>query len=400
MGLGLLAGFFGGTRPVRAEYPTAKANENLLGEIQGDPDRLVPSSEHFSLAADGLIAYRSVAGVDFFHGINYWLQVRSEARLNPYLTANMRTVLYAGSISYGYAAASGLYNLFGITGVLPYDFAGGALKIRALDLGRQTIGVGMLLQDKEINGLRLEWNHEGTQFLFRIDGTGGFLVQDDLLNVEARFFNGLVGLQTTFWDGEGGGPVRKPAFSFFSTHPHFDLELGYRNGAIGALAALKNRWALGNLQIDARAEARRYGAGFAENITGQMEQPYVTYDQLDKPYTNTVNIFVFGDDVNVFAGHLDLNWRILPKLRLESYNEAGEFIYESPLFPALVAQYYFYRLGLGYTPIPNRDDLLTVYVSNKVTAQDFVFPPYNYRVYNEPIFKRHAYLGLELKFRF
>lgn len=185
----------------KGAYPTASNNSNVREEIDGDPNRLVPSSDWFVLAIDGQTWLRSlgIREEDFYHGVGYWIQGRAEFALNQFLTINSRTVLYSGSSSEGYANPSGIYNLIGFTGVWPTPVLNSELSVRVGDLERRTIGAGLLSQDREVNGGFFRLSNHAYTFSILGDSTGGLVYGDDTVNPQIAFFDEAFGLGAVFW---------------------------------------------------------------------------------------------------------------------------------------------------------------------------------------------------------
>ncbi|MEQ1877093.1 MAG: hypothetical protein ABL958_10635, partial [Bdellovibrionia bacterium] len=111
---------------------------------------------------------------------------------------------------------------------------------------------------------------------------------------------------------------------------------------------------------------------------------------------NAMNVFVLDDDVMVVAGQLNLEYAFNDRLTGEFLNEAGQFDYRQ-MAPH---RYYYGRLGIGYEPLPNRDDQLVVFVSNKVLVDSYALPPNTVSQYNSALFYAETFMGAEANFRF
>jgi hypothetical protein len=388
----------------QASYPSAKPNENLKEEIQGDPNRFIPSSEHFTFAVDGDTWFRALGRQDFYHGFGYWMQARSEVRASSYFKLNARTIFFSGSSSNGYSNPVGFYNLIGLTGFLP-PIAGVRVSARGVDLGRQSIGAGLLVQDREMNGALIKM--EGEWFSFRIlgDSTGSLVSGDDVVNPEMRLFQGWLGGGIGIWKSgkeESGLPRNRGSYVYaFSAHPFGDiysyaLEFGQREKANGALVNLAAAKSLGRFDFRTKLEYRYYGKNFGKDFVRQIEHQYISYDQYDKAYTNAMNVFVADDDAQIYAAHLDVLFKLSHEWRLESLNEIGRFDFRN----ARDDNYYFYRAGISYCPVHDRDDCMSFFGSNKVLTESYVRPPRDVAFSNVPLFKRYPFLGIDAQFRF
>lgn len=387
-----------------AQYPSAKMNANIREEVESDPNRLIPLTEHFAFAVDGDAYYRDTGSTEFYHGIGYWLQARSEVRLSPWLKANLRSILYAGSVSGGYAEPSGSYHLFAITGQAPDEILGANLIVRAGDLDRQTIGEGLLIQNKEMNGASVRWSSERHGVLFRLDGTGVLKPNGDTFNFETWIFQGIAGAGAVAWSNEiavdNSVGTREPYWYLFSKAKidwfSYGAEYGGREGAMAALIALKAENDFGPLKFNLKLEGRRYNSGIGGSFKRLIQHQYISYDQLDKSFTDALNVFVVDDNATVGAAHLNIWLRISEYWKLHSLNETGQFAY--PDFDQV--KYYFFRHGIEFCPVAERDDCVSAFFSNKTLSDSFARPPSGISRSNETLFRIQPFVGMEARFRF
>ncbi len=392
-----------------ADYPSAQKNHDLGVELKKDSQRLIQKFEMADFAIDGDTWLRSIGigSQDFYHGVGYWIQARSEIRPNPFFTINARTILYSGSSSEGYANPTGFYSLLGFTGEWPERIFYSTLKIRIVDLERQNIGSGLLVQEREMNGALFQLSNEFYKLRLLADSTGALVSRDDMVNAELSLFNGWIGGGAAYWtQGRSQSNLTKnrdPYFYITSSQPFlqdtlsYALELGLRNQSHAGLISLSYSDQLCSLRLRTKVEYRRYESGFGKDFVGQIENQYVSYDQYNKSYTNAMNVFTRADDVSVYALHLDVHYDINSLWKIETLNEIGQFNY---LNGQPEDSYYFYRAGVTYCPIANRDDCLTVFSSNKVLNESYSRPPKDVSVVNTPLFKRVDYIGIEGRFRF
>lgn len=395
LALSCLAGTFLALSSAFAQYPAAKLNRNLKEEVDADRNRLIKNSEYFSFAVDGTTSFRHLEDVDYFHGVNYWLQLRTEARPSSLFKLNLRSIFYAGSISYGYREPAANYHLLGISGVFPEKIFDGELSMRILDLDRQTTGRGLLIQDEEFNGVDLKWKRGSALFQIRGDGTGVYRPDDDTLNTEFSLFAGGIGMGTLLW-------AKYSDYHYvFSTQPlwvggSYDLEMGTRGGTYAVLGAINHNNETDMLRARQRIEARSYGPGFGVEFSRNASQLYISYDQLDKSFTNITNLWSYGDSANVAAAHVDLIWNPKGTWRVESQNEVGKFFLRSDRDFG----YYFFRHGVQFCPLRERDDCLDFFYSNKIITENFVLSGGMQVDYGIPLFTQYHYFGIEGNFRF
>lgn len=392
-----------GASYAHAQYPSAKPNFGVREELEGDSNRLIPVHKHFAFAVDGEGFLRNSGTEEFYHGIGHWTQVRSEAAPHDFMRVNLRSIFFAGSCSGGYAAPSGDYHLLSLSGRHPGTVFGGTVSARALDLDRQTFGAGLLVQQKEFNGIMFRWENGDHELLLRGDGTGLFRLNDDTYAAEASIFKKLFGVGGSYWtqgrDQDHLAKNRAPYHYVFSAHTFdwfsYGAELGTRGGPSAGMLALTARKTLGDFTGEMTLEGRRYNDGFAEDFAGRIEQQYVAYDQYDKNFTNAANVFVTDDDVNVGAAQVNLRWKLSHEWRLHSLNETGKLDFRS----AAAKSYYYFRHGIEYCPIADRDDCVNLFASNKVLMNSYARPPSMMSMSNEETFKMVPFVGLEARFR-
>lgn len=387
-----------------AQYPSARPNEALREELRGDEDRLFPLTEHFAFGADGEVFHRAIGTEDFYHGIGHWLQVRSEAAPNPFLRVNLRTIIYSGAASNGYSEPQGFYNLFALSAIIPGPGRPGLFRLRLIDLGRQTVGLGLMIQEEEMNGALLAWTNERHTFLVRGEGTGVHTLSDDTYNAEASLYGGYLGGGVVLWPAGVNQDLllaNRASYGYaYSTQDfgyfNYGLEYGQRGGAKAGLLRLGTRAAFSGLRFDGRIEGRRYDDGFGEGFIRNIDHQYVSYDQYDKAFTNPINLFFKDDDVTVLAAHLNFYWDFSHAWRLHSLNEVGRFDFAAePDDP-----FYFFRAGVDHCPLAERDDCVTLFVSNKVLSDSFARPPALVSRTNVAFFRQSPYFGISGRFRF
>ena len=113
------------------EYPSARPNQFLKEEIENQPDRLITQKiEWFRAAFDGHLYVRTLGRKDFYHGMGYWTQIRTEFRPHEFFHLNFRSIYYSGSISSGYTRPNEDFTLASFYGKLPHKVYGGTLESR------------------------------------------------------------------------------------------------------------------------------------------------------------------------------------------------------------------------------------------------------------------------------
>lgn len=385
-------------------YPSALPNNNLAPQIQDDPDRKIPKVDWVSAAVDGHSYARNLGEKDFYHGIGYWIQARTEFRPHESFHLNVRSIFYSGSISGGYTEPTGTYHLVGFYGLWPGAVAGGKFEGRAMDLERQTIGHGLLIEEKEMAGVWFMWSRNGHSLRLLGEGTGGLVLDDDLSNLEFQIFSGIFGGGLIGWSASEQSNLpanRAPLYYAISSYEFgfgigYFAEVGLRHSKYAGQLGLKSENEFGRLRLKSRLQGRYYDDGFGDEFVGAIQQTYVSYDQYDKRYTNASNIFVTDDNVFVTSAILDFEYEFSREWEAHVRNELGVFDYKA----ASDRNYYFYRIGVTYFPIPERRESLTFFASNKVLSDSFNRPPSSYSVANLPLFREASHVGVEAAFRF
>lgn len=384
-------------------YPAARTNQNLCAEVEDQADRLIPQRDWVCAAVDGDIYLRTLGSEEFYHGVGHWIQARTEVRPAPNVAVNLRTIFYSGSISYGYTRPIGFYNLLGFSATWPDEFLGGHMSARVMDLGRQTIATGLLLQEHETAGLAFEWRRGDWTIKALGDGTGGLLLADDLKNYELNWKEGALGIGFTEWTegNRGNPPFRHPAKYLYSSITWNDvwstaIELNTRNSALAALARVSFLWEAERWKLFARLEGRRLEEGWGDQFVQRIEHMYTSYDQYDKRVMSTANILTVDDDVDAGSIDLNLSFRLGEKYEFQMLNEGVTFNYRKHE----QKNFFFYRWGVAYKPDPDDHEALLFFVSNKVLADSLSLPPFLDSSQNIVQFKAVPFFGAEARFRF
>ena len=377
-------------------------NENLKERLRLEPWRGLPSGERYSLALDAYL-YKPWGAEDFYyHGNGYWINALAEARPHDDLALNLKLIAYNGASSYAYAHSDFIQPLFGMTWQPAFLPPGWSLRMRYMDLDRQTLGAGLLLEEVEMAGFAIATAYEQWRYRLIIDGTGGFYRVGDLYYQQIDWKRDLLGLSYTFIAyenedvtlvGRRSGPQSVgrtgiPAATLFSkvglTETWFlRTEAGYRNGQAAGLVGVRAEIPLGKFRAAWDLHFRRYGRGFAEQIAGFIEHEYVNPETADKSFTDPKNILYFGDDVSTASTRLDFTYRYRPWMEFGSSNELYRYFYAAETRAA-----YLYKHNVSFCPYAGREqDCLSLFVANKVAnARDsvrFVQPPLSlYQIFN------------------
>ncbi len=362
-------------------YFTHTRNEGLAEQLANQPWRVLPKTERYAFAVDTYLFKPWGHEEYYYHGNGYWVNGWIEAKPTDDLALNMKLSAYNGASSYGYGRTDFFQPFFGVTWAPKFLPEAWFLNFRYFDLDRQTLGAGLLLEDKEMNGLAFALGRADWRFKGIIDGTGGFYSFGDLYHSQLDWRQGLVGASLTFINYQTPllvndfgntqkvneyGHLTWTLFSRAELGAGFssDLEVGLRNQAWGGLVGLK--WKVPTTQSKFRGfwhvQARHYGEGFADQIEGYVQQDYVTPEIEDKAYVEGRNLLARGDDVMVYATRLELEWRLRPWLPIASSNE----VYYTD-YAGLSGVGYLHKQSVGICPYPDRPkDCVQMFVANKM----------------------------------
>lgn len=384
-----------------AQYISALPNNHLKEELSEQPDRLIPSHDVFSAAIDGLVYSRDLGTDDFYHGTGHWTQMRTETRIKEHARLNTRSIFFTGSSSYGYSRESYNYHLFGFTGILPEYIKGFSFSGRAKDLERQNVGRGLILQDEELNGILLNFGYGPFQLKHIMEGTAGYQSAGDIDYTELSVWNERLGLGHAEWTDDSGTSdnrkILKDYFYLFSTielsnRLSLDSEFGVQNSQTGYMVALQYL----SKYLQTKAQYRRYQGGFLDEYIGNAQHLYTSLDQLDKDYTNPINILHKDNDVQAYSLKLDFRIPINQLFSFDAQNEIGRFDYSNIIHE----DFYFFRTAIRYKPFVEREESISLYISNKILRNSFMTPPQNYDFSSASNFKMMSFFGADARIRF
>jgi hypothetical protein len=364
-------------------------NEGLAEQVAaqlGTPRaRLLPQSASLSLAAD-LFLYKpfGLSDITVYHGNGYWLNTFAEYRPHPDLALNFKLSAYNPASSFGYVATSFLKHALGFSWAPSFMGNGtGAgdwhLRLRYFDLDRQDTGAGLLLEDKEVAGMRLDAAHGAWRYRLLIDGTGAYFLPGEFYSSSLDWGDDRVGLQwavlglpsdPTIYDVRGNPKTVAPWTSFFTLYSRGELPAGFRYrvelGAHGArhaaLGGVSRPFALGERVAGSfELQHRWYETGFAEPMAGFVVQDYVTPEIEDKPFTDPRNILARGDGVQATSFELRLDWRPAPWLSVAGRHELIDWRYRGQSDD----RFWLFKQAFVFFPYAALDDSFSLYVSNR-----------------------------------
>ena len=361
-----------GIAPAQAYFQYAP-NANLQEELAAHPYRILPRNEHFSLALDADFFKPDFIGgsnynfykYDFYHGNGFWLDLRGEFKANPDLALNIETDITHGTSSNGPTYQALIIPRVGLT-YRWHNFLGLDWEGRLSDVGRQTIGTGLFIEQKETEGGYLIG--KSGDFIGRVivDGTGSFRLDGGVIAADISLWNGFLGATALVQETETAFHAPQNTGTLYSRHDWdngfgYGVEAGGNQVTYATLAYLQFKSSLGHLNFWVKPQFRAYGEGVLGTLPGRIQHNYVSYDQNDKPFTNLMDIFSYGDHVETYS--TQLNSEYVFNLFYRAYVES-EFLTYQFHDRAPVRAIYF-RTGFKFFPFKEREDEFGFLIGNK-----------------------------------
>ena len=389
-------------------------NAQLIEEVTNEPYRILPRNPHYTFAVDADFfkpAFLpcldfSYCYADYYHGNGYWLTARAEFKPVPNITLNVKTVFTHGNSSGGLGRFALIYPLVGVT--LEKDIFGLHWETRLSEIGRQTIGAGLFIEQKETEGGYFLISRDFVKYKLMVDGTGSYNINGGVIAMELSLWNGLLGITSMFNEVD---PAFNPPMYIGTLYSKSDPEEGFGYGVeVGGdelnwagMAYFQYRQKWDKLQIWVKPQFRHYGSHVVGQVAKNVTSTYMSYDQNDKPYTNFQDIFAMGDSVNTYSTQLNADYRVSPFYGLFAETEGFDFDYlDDHAFKS-----FFYRAGVKFYPIPNRNEEVGVQIGNKyLIASKSVGGGRGYSLptdidaENKPLFIRQLYLMIDFSTRF
>ena len=384
------------TTPVGPDLDNARLHE----QVEDDPARVLPRSPLFAAAVDIHGFYRFTWN-DSFSGLYHsgiWIDVYGEARPFPDFAANLRlSVLNPGS-SYGIVAETDVVAWPQVSWTPTFGEVRG--EIRIFDIGRRTLGAGLVVQEQEGSGLaaQLSWRALRTRMAWF--GTDTFSLEGDFLGAGVDVADdavGVWGFGTLSWTGGYGAAL-------YTAHPFPSgvtplAEAAIRWGRPAGLIGIRvdkdpgGWWAGGGT-----AQVRGYDAGFAEDLTGVVGHDYLAPEQELLDFVRADNVFVYDDGVLLAAGRLWGVVRPFSWLQLRIDQEVARLWWQEPedTYPTLWWWWRYDVIGCVRRP----DNVcLDVFVTNRMTSAVHL-PTEMPDTANYPMLYDRPFVGIEARARF
>jgi len=392
-------------------YLAYAPNSNLEEEVEQHSYRILPKSEHLFLALDADFFKPVFWGFnnfnyykyDFYHGNGYWMDLRSEFKPNSDFAVNFKASITHGTSSNGPTYLALIVPHVGIT-YRQQGFLGLDWEARLSDIDRQTIGVGLFIEDKETDGGYVIAKQGEFVGKIMVDGTGSYTLDGGVIAGDFSLWQGLLGF-TTFLQ-ETSTPINPPEFlsTVYSKQDWKDgfgygVEYGGDQIATAEMAFVKYENDFDRLHVMFKPQFRSYGKGVLGNLPGHIEPNYVSYDQNDKPYTNIMDIFALGDHVQTYSAQVNAEYTFNIFYRAFVETEFLDYQYQD----RAALKSIFFRTGFKFYPFRDRPDEFGFLVGNKYliasTAQTNA--PDSARTYsspdtpdfeNKPLFMKQLYV--------
>lgn len=375
-----------------AQAPKRLRNADLAPQVTSQPFRVLPQSSVLSLASDTHFFYRVARQFPYYHA-GYWMENLAELRPVKKLAINGRFIFYNPAMSYGVVSHFFFHPLFSFSwndNLQDYGWGDIKLTFRLMDLDRQTLGAGLTLEQKEMSGVLLDLVKGDFRFRYLQDGTGGYDISGDVNYLQLDYKNNLAGLYA-FHNHFG----RAGFVGVYSTARLLDwldtrAEVSTRHGVFAGLAGLSARGDLGeSVHLTGDLQLRGYQSDFARDIKGRIEHDYLTIAQEDKPFTDSMNVFVFDDDVYVPAIRAGAVVRLWKGVSFTTDHELAIFHYKK----AGIQNHYFFRYGLSVCQTGEGHFCAEFVCSNKFTSAQLPIDQNDKE--NKFSFGKLPFLGLE-----
>ncbi len=392
-------------------------NDHVAEEVSEHPFRILPHSDHYAFAIDSDFFKPIFTGgdnsnyyrYDYYHGNGYWMSIRAEFKPVSKATINLKLNLTHGSSSNGPTYLAEVIPMAGFTyeeSLLGFD-----ITTRLSDIGRQTVGIGLFIEDKETDGGYIMFKRDEFVGKVMVDGTGSYRLDGGVIATDVSFWKGLVG--GVLFVQETETPFHPPALmaTLYSKHEWpsgigYGAEMGIDINSWAGMAFVKYEDTWNHFHFWLKPQARYYGPRILGDLPGKVSQNYISYDQNDKPFTNIMDIFPFGDNVVTLSSQLNAEYVFNSFYRIYAETEAVNYQYKGKG----KIQELFYRSGIKFFPFKSREDNFGFLVGNKyLIASTAVSPDSSSRTYslpnmvdfeNKPLFMNQLYFMINFQSKF
>lgn len=344
-------------------------NHDLRQQLQNDPSRRANLDGPVLWATDFRI-FKQWGSLEYYHGPGYWIDGFGEYSPFEDLTVNGHLILQNGSTSYGYLTTSSIYALPSVTWRPRMWSDRRNLTLRFFDLGRMTVGTGLLIEDQEMSGFSAEFTlGENGWARFMFPGTSVINESGDLYAADIGFkprpywTYGLTSLYIysfTRYDatadaydvshsGTRDWSPQLSAYARFNDHRTIaELEGGYRAGGFAGRVALGNDFSSSRFSSRVQMLGRYFDENYLGTVGGSAYTAYRPYSLYERTYNNP-RIFLQTSfprsKIVTASAEAHAKYWLDDRHFLELKGEAGEFVFSSR-----TEQYLWGKLVCGYSP--------------------------------------------------
>jgi hypothetical protein len=374
-------------------------NLDLAEQIYKDEQRILPAGEHYSFAIDGHLFSRPAGWVNkhpgYYHG-GYWIENFFQFVPNANLSLNGNIIALSPAASYGAVSNSKLHprlNVSWVDNLSNWHLPDVNVRAIVANLDRQTFGTGLTMQEKEMNGFFLKIEDSGWRFKYIFNGTGGFDTDGDIHYYQLDWMKDLAGIY--LMQHESSQPWFYSAYSKseFKNGLFYLLEFSYRNKSEAGLIGFGHSYS-GVINWKLKLQTRYYGNKYGLGIAGNIEHDYLSIEQEDKEFTDSMNILSVDDNVKVSSALLNIDWPINSFITLFIENEYSTADYKD----YGKHRYLFFRHGVTLFPRRNGNEGLYFLFSNKMSSA-LLDPDFNDKT-NLYSFKKVEFWAAEARFRY
>ncbi|MBC7397088.1 MAG: hypothetical protein H7333_06560, partial [Bdellovibrionales bacterium] len=247
-----------------------------------------------------------------------------------------------------------------------HHFLGLDWEARLSDIGRQTLGTGLFIEQKETEGGYVIARAEDFVAKVMVDGTGSFRLDGGVIGVDLSYQAGLIGFTSLIQETETGFHAPQFTGTFYSKHQWdnglaYGIEAGINNAASAGLGYLIYQQSVQNLNLWLKPQFRSYGSGILGSLPNRIQHIYLSYDQNDKPFTNLMDIFAYGDHVETYSVELKGEYVFNIFYQLFAQSEFINYQYHDrdPLKAVFV------RAGFKFHPFKERSEEFGFLLGNK-----------------------------------
>jgi hypothetical protein len=353
-------------------YLAYSPNANIEEEVEANPYRILPHSEHFYAALDADFFKPVFVGAgdpnyykyDFYHGNGFWMDLRTEYKPNQDLVVNLKLDITHGTSSNGPTYLAFIIPRAAIT--YRFKLLGFDWESRLSDINRQTIGDGLFIEDKDTEGGYIIGKRDQLTAKIMVDGTSSYKLEGGVIAGDLNLWDGVLGATGFINETDVGFTPSQFMGTLYSRKSWKNglgvgVEYGGDTVAIAGLAYVKYETDFDRLHLMFKPQFRHYGRGVLGSLPGQVQQNYISYDQNDKPFTTLMDIFPYGDNVETYSAQLNAEYAVNVFYHLYAETEYADFQFHDrdPV------KNFFFRTGVKFYPFKERVDEFGFLIGNK-----------------------------------